>query len=125
MDSVGQRNTGPEMAVRRLLHRTGYRCALHCRDLPGRPDLVFAPRRKVVFVHGCFWHGHGCRKGRLPASRIEYSSKKIDKNRARDARNVSDLRAMGWANCVVWQCETADPDLLKERLISFLDGHSS
>ena len=124
MASVGQKNTEPEIAVRRLLHRSGYRYALHRRDLPGRPDLVFAPRRKVIFVHGCFWHGHGCRKGRLPTSRVEYWSEKIGKNTARDARNVSDLQAIGWASCVVRQCETADPEILRERLVRFLDGDS-
>ena len=125
MASVGQRNTEPEMAVRRLLHSMGFRYALHRRDLPGRPDLVFAPRRKVVFVHGCFWHGHGCRKGRLPTSRVEYWSEKIDKNRARDARNVQDLESMGWAVCVVWQCETSNTESLKKHLIRFLDGGTS
>lgn len=125
MASVGQRNTGPEMAVRRLLHRMGYRYALHRRDLPGRPDVVFAPRRKVVFVHGCLWHGHGCRKGRLPTSRVEYWSEKIDKNKARDAQNVSALEAMGWGVCIVWQCETADRHALQDRLVRFLDGDSS
>ena len=113
------------MSVRRLLHRMGYRYALHRRDLPGRPDLVFAPRRKVVFVHGCFWHGHGCRKGRLPKSRVQYWSNKIDKNKARDALNVSHLEAMDWRVCVVWQCDTSDTESLKERLARFLDGDSS
>ncbi len=125
MASVGHKDTGPEMTVRRLLHRMGYRYALHRCDLPGRPDLVFAPRPKVVFVHGCFWHGHGCRKGRLPTTRVEYWSEKIDKNRARDARNVNALQAMGWASCIVWHCETADTDTLKQRLVRFLDGVTS
>ena len=101
MASVGQKNTEPEMVVRRLLHRLGYRYALHRRDLPGRPDLVFGPRRKVVFVHGCFWHGHHCQKGRLPTSRVEYWSKKIENNRARDATNVSELQATGWEVCII------------------------
>ena len=113
------------MAVRRLLHRMGYRYALHRRDLPGRPDLVFRPRHKVIFVHGCFWHGHHCRKGRLPLSRIDYWSEKIDKNRARDARNVADLEAKGWRVCVVWECQTASPNALRTRLVHFLDGNSS
>lgn len=125
MASVRHKDTGPEIAIRRLLHRLGYCYALHRNDLPGRPDLVFAPRRRVIFVHGCFWHGHGCPRGRLPTSRVEYWSKKIDNNRARDDRNLSDLKAMGWATCVVWQCETSDPDTLKERLVRFLDGGTS
>ena len=125
MASVRQKNTEPEMAVRRLLHRMGYRYALHRRDLPGRPDLVFAPRRKVIFIHGCFWHGHHCRRGGLPATRVEYWGEKIGKNKARDARNVGDLRALGWAVTIVWQCETTDPDTLSERLARFLDGWAS
>ena len=125
MASVGHKNTEPEMAVRRRLHRMGYRYGLHRRDLPGRPDLVFAPRRKVIFVHGCFWHGHECNKGRLPTSRVDYWSEKIEKNRARDARNVIDLKATGWEVCVVWECETADPETLVWRLVRFLDGHAA
>ncbi len=125
MASVGQKNTEPEMVVRRLLHRLGYRYALHRRDLPGRPDLVFGPRRKVVFVHGCFWHGHHCHKGRLPASRVEYWSEKIENNRARDATNVSDLQAGGWEVRVIWECETAAPNSLRRRLIRFLNTDPS
>lgn len=125
MASVGQAYTGTEMPVRRRLHRSGYRFTLHRRDLPGRPDLVFTPRRKVIFVHGCFRHGQIYRNGRLPTSRVEYWSEKIDKNRARDARNVTDIQAMGWASCIVCRCETADPDSLKRRLARFLDGDSS
>ena len=122
MASVGQRNTGPEMAVRRLLHRLGYRYGLYRRDLPGRPDLVFTSRRKVIFVHGCFWHGHDCRRGRLPTSRVDYWSDKIDKNRARDARNVGDLEIQGWGVRIVWECEISDLDSLRRRLVRFLDG---
>ncbi len=121
MSSVAQKNTGPEMYVRRLIHRMGYRYALHRRDLPGRPDLVFAPRRKIVFVHGCFWHGHTCRKGRLPTSRADYWAERIGKNQARDASNISDLEADGWDVCIVWECEISDPDSLRRRLVHFLD----
>ena len=113
------------MCVRRILHRLGYRYALHRRALPGRPDLVFAARRKVVFVHGCFWHGHVCRKGRLPTSRVDYWSEKIHKNKARDARNVNDLQADGWDVCIVWECETSDRDSLTRRLVHFLDSQHS
>ena len=125
MASVGQKNTAPEMAVRRLLHGLGYRYGLHRSDLPGRPDLVFAPRHKVVFVHGCFWHGHDCRKGRLPSSRVHYWSQKIDDNRARDARNVGHLQADGWEICIVWECETSDLHSLGRRLVRFLDHRTS
>jgi len=125
MASVRQKDTGPEMAVRRMLHSMGYRYSLHRRNLPGRPDLVFGPRHKVVFVHGCFWHGHDCRKGRLPTSRVDYWSEKVSKNKARDARNVRDLAAYGWEVCIVWECETADLDSLRQRLVRFLDGGAS
>lgn len=125
MASVRQKDTGPEMAVRRMLHSMGYRYSLHRRNLPGRPDLVFGPRHKVVFVHGCFWHGHDCRKGRLPTSRVDYWSEKVSKNKARDARNVRDLAACGWEVCIVWECETADLDSLRQRLVRFLDGGAS
>lgn len=125
MAAVRQKDTGPEMAVRRLLHGMGYRYGLHRRDLPGRPDLVFRSRRKVVFVHGCFWHGHDCRKGRLPTSRIDYWEDKIGKNMARDAQNVRDLVSKGWEVCVVWECEIAHMESLKQRLIRFLEGELS
>ena len=125
MAAVRQKDTGPEMLVRRMLHREGYRYALHRRDLPGRPDLVFGPRKKIVFVHGCFWHGHNCRKGRLPTSRLDYWSEKIGKNRARDVRNVRALEDGGWDVCVVWECETKCLDELRGRLIGFLEGNGS
>ncbi|MXY89401.1 MAG: DNA mismatch endonuclease Vsr [Gammaproteobacteria bacterium] len=125
MAAVRQKDTGPEMAVRRLLHRMGYRYSLHRRDLPGRPDLVFRSRRKVVFVHGCFWHGHDCRKGRLPTSRLDYWKEKVSKNVARDARNIRDLIGKGWEVCVVWECEIAHMDSLRQRLVGFLEGELS
>lgn len=121
MASVGQKDTGPEMIVRRLLHGLGYRYGLHRKDLPGRPDLVFAPRRKVVFIHGCFWHGHDCRRGRPPTSRVGYWGKKIAENRTRDDRVMSELRVGGWEPCVVWECETGALDSLQRRLINFLE----
>ena len=122
MASVRQKDTGPEMAVRRMLHSMGYRYSLHRRDLPGRPDLVFGPRNKVIFIHGCFWHGHHCRKGRLPTSRVAYWSDKIKKNKARDAKNTRELADQGWKVCIVWECEIMDLDLLRNRLDHFLDG---
>src|SRR5712664_2810518 len=89
MKSVGTYHTGPELTVRRLLHRLGYRYRLHRRDLPGRPDIVFPGRRKAIFIHGCFWHGHDCSKGKLPKSRTEYWTAKIRANQDRDARAVA------------------------------------
>lgn len=120
MKSVGTKDTGPELAVRRLLHHLGYRFRLHRRDLPGRPDIVFPARRRVIFVHGCFWHGHGCSKGRLPKSRPEYWRPKIEANRARDARVVVSLAETGWKALTIWQCEMRDVDELKLVLIEFL-----
>ena len=125
MRSVGQKDTAPEMIVRRLLHRLGYRYSLHRPDLPGRPDLAFALKRKIAFVHGCFWHGHGCSKSRPPCTRVQYWSKKLSENGAKDERNLSDLRPNGWECCVVWECETVAPDSLRTRLVDFRQTDAS
>lgn len=124
MAAVRQKDTGPEMLVRRLLHRLGYRYRLHRRDLPGKPDIAFGPRKKVVFVHGCFWHGHGCSKGKLPKSRLEYWAPKIEANIERDEKRVLELRNMGWESCVIWQCELKDIGAVESKLRTFLDGSS-
>ena len=121
MASVGRVDTAPEMAVRRLLHGMGYRYGLHSRDLPGRPDIVFRSRRKVVFVHGCFWHGHECKKGRLPKTRDEYWRPKIGSNKARDEKNLRDLVELGWSVYVVWECETKSVEELSHKLNEFLE----
>ncbi len=107
MQSVGQKNTGPEVAVRKALHALGYRFRLHAKRLPGKPDIVFASRRKVIFIHGCFWHGHGCSKGHLPKSRQDYWKPKIEANKTRDERTVNELKKAGWESLVLWQCEVA------------------
>jgi DNA mismatch endonuclease (patch repair protein) len=120
MQSVRQKNTGPELAVRRLLHGMGYRFRLHRRDLPGTPDIVFPSRKKVIFVHGCYWHGHGCSKGRLPKSGLAYWGPKIARNQERDATNAADLGRAGWEVLTVWQCEMQDEQSLAERLVAFL-----
>ena len=120
MASIGGKNTAPELIVRRLAHGLGYRFRLHKRDLPGTPDLAFPARRKVIFVHGCYWHGHACRIGRLPKSNLSFWSVKIEKNKARDARNLRELRALSWNTLVVWQCETRDLAKLGRRLRRFL-----
>ena len=121
MQSVGVKHTGPEWAVRRLLHSNGYRYRLHPNTLPGRPDIVFLSRRKAIFVHGCFWHGHGCDKGRAPKSRLDYWGPKLEANKARDARNEAALRELGWEILTVWQCETRNPEALLQKLKSFVD----
>lgn len=120
MQSVRTTNTGPEWAVRRLLHACGYRYRLHVKALPGKPDIVFPRRRKAIFVHGCFWHGHGCAKGQPPKSRLDYWGPKLGKNKLRDERNVEQLLSAGWESLIVWQCETADAEALLKRLTAFL-----
>jgi DNA mismatch endonuclease (patch repair protein) len=123
MSRVKGRDTRPERIVRSLLHRMGYRFRLHRKDLPGKPDVVLPRHRKVVFVHGCFWHGHeGCRRATRPKTRPEFWNRKIDSNMERDARAQRELEAMGWDVLVVWQCETRDEAALTERLRNFLDG---
>ena len=122
MAAVRQKGTGPEMSVRRLIHSMGYRYRLHVRGLPGKPDLVFPCRRRVVFVHGCFWHGHTCRKGRLPTSNIVFWRVKICRNKTRDAKVVGELERDGWSVLVVWECELDDEEWLKARLSRHLDG---
>lgn len=119
-------DTKPELAVRRLLHGLGYRYRLHAKDLPGKPDLVFRSRRKVVFVHGCFWHGHEeCRMGRPPKSNLSFWLPKINSNRERDNRVVRELCQLGYESMIVWQCELADTVALQKLLICFLDSRSS
>lgn len=122
MSSVRNKNTAPEVVLRRALHSLGYRFRLHRKDLPGSPDIVFPSRRKAIFVHGCYWHGHGCRWGKLPKSRLDYWTPKIEANRARDARRVDEMLRLGWAPMVVWQCELRNPDATVQRVVDFLDG---
>jgi DNA mismatch endonuclease (patch repair protein) len=108
MSRIRRKDTGPEVAVRRLAHALGCRFRLHRRDLPGTPDLVFPRLRKVLFVHGCFWHSHqnpGCRNGVLPKTRREWWQTKLSANVARDARNMELLSAEGWEVLVLWECE--------------------
>ena len=120
MRRVRQRNTGPEMVVRKLLHAIGYRFRLHRKGLPGSPDIVLPKYRAVIFVHGCFWHGHGCRKGRLPSTRRDFWRAKIDGNRSRDAKAEADLNALGYRVLVVWECKVKDKETLEIRLKTFL-----
>lgn len=123
MRAVRSTDTKPEMRVRRLAHRLGYRFRLHRADLPGTPDLVFAGRRKVIFVHGCFWHAHDCRRGaRQPKANAGYWRAKIERNAARDVASAEALRAAGWAVLVLWECELKDETALADRLCAFLDA---
>ena len=121
MSKVGQKDTAPEMTLRRALHARGYRYRLHRRDLPGSPDLVFPARRKVIFVHGCFWHGHTCRRGKAPKSRLDYWENKIETNQERDKVALRRLDDAGWKALVVWQCELRDLDATVARVEAFLD----
>ena len=112
MAKIRSSDTKPEMVVRRLVHSLGYRYRLHRRDLPGCPDLVFTPRRKVIFVHGCFWHGHDCKRGaRQPKTNSDYWRQKIDGNRARDHAAQETLEAAGWDVLTIWECEVRDAQL--------------
>ncbi len=122
MSAVRTRNTGAEVTVRSLVHGMGYRYSLKHSDLPGKPDLVFVGRRKVIFVHGCFWHGHDCRYGKLPKSRLEYWLPKIAANRVRDRKQTCCLRRNGWMVMVVWQCQLKKKKAVAKRLRGFLDG---
>lgn len=123
MSRVHSKNTQPEMAVRRMLHKTGYRYRLHSKKLPGCPDLVFAGRKKAIFVHGCFWHRHACNSATLPKSNREYWEGKQTRNAARDKQNVSTLRKSGWKVLVIWECEIKNAERLRRRLSRFLtDG---
>jgi len=121
MRRVQGKHTKPEIAVRRVAHALGYRFRLHRRDLPGRPDIVFASRRKVIFVHGCFWHRHSeCRRASTPTTRRDFWEAKFARNVARDTRKERELREAGWGVLVIWECETRDLQFVAERLRNFL-----
>lgn len=121
MRAVKSRNTAPELAVRSLAHRMGYRFRLHRDNLPGKPDLVFPKLNKVIFVHGCFWHGHGCSRGaRVPKGNREYWLKKISGNRARDQKSLERLAAMGWRSLVIWECDLRNEQRTKVEVRRFL-----
>lgn len=123
MRAVKGKDTGPEMAVRRMAFQMGYRFRLHRKDLPGKPDLVFPKLHKVIFVHGCFWHGHDCARGaRVPKTNAKYWRSKITRNRMRDAVSIAALKAQGWRATIIWECELRRnrPERLRSRLAKFL-----
>ena len=121
MRAVRSKDTSPEMAVRRLVHSLGYRYRLHVRPLPGCPDLVFPLRRKLIFVHGCFWHGHSCPSGsNRPRSNEAYWTAKLDRNKIRDVRNKRLLKALGWGVLTIWECQLKNQRGLEKRVVSFL-----
>ena len=121
MARVRAKNTKPEIQVRALLHRIGYRYRVHARYLPGRPDLAFTARRKAIFIHGCFWHAHqGCPGARIPKSNADYWVPKLDGNRRRDLENEDRLKQIGWDVLVIWECELKDVQVLQGRLVEYL-----
>jgi len=121
MSRIKGKDTQPELRVRRIVHSLGYRYRLHVRSLPGIPDLVLSARKKVILVHGCFWHRHNCRYGRvLPATRTSFWKRKLASNRTRDRRVRRQLRRRGWNVMIVWECQTRRVSWLAERLASFL-----
>ena len=123
MRQIRSKNTKPEMTVRRALYGMGFRYRLHAKALPGKPDLVFKNRRRIIFVHGCFWHQHAsCADGRLPLSRPEYWLPKLARNQDRDRNHLEALAQLGWQALVIWECEVKDIFSLEERLRAFLLG---
>ncbi|WP_085316690.1 very short patch repair endonuclease [Derxia lacustris] len=122
MAAVHPQNSGPELAVRKRLHALGYRYRLHAAKLPGRPDIVFPGRKKVVFVHGCFWHRHeNCRFATMPKTRTQFWRDKFARNLARDERDIADLEAAGWKCHIVWQCELKDIERAIGDVVRFLE----
>lgn len=121
MSKIRSKNTKPEILLRKMVHREGLRYRLHDSKLPGKPDLVFAGRKKVIFVHGCFWHGHGCPVGaRLPKSNTAFWAEKRLRNRERDLRQDAELRALGWEPLIVWECEIKADSTVIGTVKSFL-----
>ncbi len=121
MSRVQQQNTKPEITVRKMLHRNGFRFRLHNKTLPGTPDIVLLKYKTVIFVHGCFWHQHeGCRKARRPTSNVEFWNEKLDKNIARDNQKEAELKKAGWRVLYVWECELKDTNPVEAELIKKL-----
>lgn len=122
MSLVRNRNTRPERLVRSMLHRMGVRFRLHRHELPGCPDIVLPSRKKVVFVHGCFWHCHnGCSRSKLPTTRAAFWRKKISGNQRRDGEHLKALRYLGWRALIVWECELKNPERLGRKLAKFIE----
>lgn len=120
MAAVKSKDTAPELAVRRLVHRLGFRYRLHVRALPGTPDLVFPSRRKIINVSGCFWHMHGCGRCRIPTTRRSYWKAKLMRNKERDRHTRRALRRLGWNLLTVWECEVTESERLATKIVRFL-----
>lgn len=126
MSNIKGRDTQPEITVRQIAHRLGFRFRLYRNDLPGRPDLVFPRYRAVVFVHGCFWHRHrGCRYAYSPKTRVRFWTEKFRGNVERDRRNVNMLRQLGWRVLIIWECETRSSECVEKHLLNFLTPTNS
>ena len=124
MALIRGKDTGPELVVRHLVHGMGYRYRLHGAAVPGKPDLVFAGRKKVIFIHGCFWHRHPdstCKLARMPKSRLEFWAPKLEKNRQRDDLVANELAEQGWQALTIWECQLTDRIAVAEQVRSFLD----
>jgi len=122
MARISGSNTKPEIVVRKILYGLGFRYRLNVRKLPGTPDIVLSKHNKVVFVHGCFWHGHkGCKRSTRPTTNVAFWNRKIDKNIDRDKKVLKELRRLGWKPLVIWECQTKKPEALGKRLIRFLN----
>ena len=123
MSRVSGKNTKPELVVRSLLHKMGYRFRLHRKDLPGKPDIILPKYKKIIFVHGCFWHGHmDCPRAKRPTTNKKFWDEKLDKNMARDKATINNLKRLGWDVLIVWTCEVKDAEKLKNKLLLFLEG---
>ena len=123
MAAIRSKDTGPEVAVRKVVSGLGYRSRAHGSALPGKPDLIFRKARKVIFVHGCFWHQHSkvtCLDGRKPKSNLKYWLPKLESNISRDKRNRAKLRRLGWRSIVIWECQAKHPEWIVERIHTFL-----
>lgn len=120
MRRIRSKGMRPELAVRSMVHKMGYRFRLHRKDLPGKPDLVFAGRRKVIFVHGCFWHAHDCKTAHRPKSNADYWGVKLKRNAARDKKSLAALMAQGWKPLVIWECELKKSAATGARIGKFL-----
>ena len=119
MRAIRGKDTTPELAVRSLIHRLGYRFRLHRSDLPGKPDLVFPARHKIIFVHGCFWHSHRCKNGLISSTNREFWLTKLKKNEIRDSENLNELKKLRWKTLVIWQCQLKDQHKLCNKIIRF------
>ncbi len=126
MSRISGKDTKPEMLVRSLLHRMGFRFRLHTKDLPGKPDITLPKHKKVIFVHGCFWHGHkDCPRSKRPSTNVKFWNEKIDGNIKRDKKNIQSLENQDWKTLILWTCEIKDQKTLESKLTSFMETDSN